>query len=93
MTKIIATTIVGLLITSLFLSCSGWAVSDPTSDTTTPIKHVVIVFQENISFDHYYGMYPNAPGFTAKSGTPIPDNYVLHPDLISHNPNLYPPSF
>ena len=28
--------------------------------TTTPIKHVVVIFQENISFDHYFGTYPNA---------------------------------
>ena len=26
----------------------------------TPIKHVVVIFQENVSFDHYFGTYPNA---------------------------------
>jgi phospholipase C len=26
--------------------------------TTTPIKHLVVIFQENISFDHYFGTYP-----------------------------------
>lgn len=31
-----------------------------TLKTTTPIKHVVIIFQENNSFDRYFGMYPNA---------------------------------
>ena len=34
-------------------------------DTTTPIKHLVIIFQENESFDHYFGSYPkakNSPG-------------------------------
>ncbi len=30
------------------------------SRTATPIKHVVIVFQENVSFDHYFGTYPHA---------------------------------
>ena len=29
-------------------------------NTATPIKHLVIIFQENISFDHYFGTYPNA---------------------------------
>ena len=29
-------------------------------DTTTPIKHVVVIFDENISFDHYFGTYPKA---------------------------------
>lgn len=28
--------------------------------TTTPIKHVVVIFQENVSFDHYFGTYPYA---------------------------------
>lgn len=28
--------------------------------TTTPIKHVVVIFQENVSFDHYFGTYPQA---------------------------------
>ena len=30
------------------------------SRTATPIKHVVVIFQENVSFDHYFGTYPNA---------------------------------
>jgi phospholipase C len=28
--------------------------------TKTPIKHLVVVFNENRSFDHYFGTYPNA---------------------------------
>ena len=28
--------------------------------THTPIKHLVIIFQENVSFDHYFGTYPFA---------------------------------
>ena len=30
------------------------------SSTKTPIKHVVVIFQENVSFDHYFGTYPHA---------------------------------
>ena len=26
----------------------------------TPIQHLVVIFQENVSFDHYFGTYPNA---------------------------------
>ena len=46
----------------------------PTS--STPIRHVVVIFQENVSFDHYFGTYPiaaNPPGqpqFNALPGTP-----------------------
>jgi len=41
----------------------------------TPIRHVVVIFGENVSFDHYFGTYPKAantdgPHFTAAPGTP-----------------------
>ena len=38
------------------------------STPTTPIKHVVVIFDENISFDHYFGTYPKA---TNTDGTPF----------------------
>ena len=28
--------------------------------TATPIKHLVVIFQENVSYDHYFGTYPQA---------------------------------
>jgi Phosphoesterase family len=31
-----------------------------TTTTATPIRHLVVIFNENISFDHYFGTYPNA---------------------------------
>ena len=93
MTKILTTTIIGLLMTSLFLSTSGWAIGpDPSTDTKTPIKHLVIIFQENISYDHYFGTYPNAvANFTAKPDTPQSNNFVSHPNLLTNNPNLAQP--
>src|SRR6201986_4592249 len=44
-------------------------------NTSTPIKHLVVLFDENESFDHYFGTYPYAANtdgttFTAKPGTP-----------------------
>ena len=60
----------------------------------TPIKHVVVIFQENISFDHYFGTYPNAtnppgePGFHARPGTPTVNG--LTNALLNNNPNLNP---
>jgi len=67
----------------------------PTPTTASAvIKHVVVIFGENISFDHYFGTYPNAlnnPGgtpFTAAAGTPIPNNYIKNPALLTANPNL-----
>ena len=53
-------------------SASSYRVVAPTS---SPIKHVVVLFDENESFDHYFGTYPYAANtdgttFTAKKGTP-----------------------
>jgi phospholipase C len=62
--------------------------------TTTPIKHVVVIYDENNSFDHYFGTYPNATNtdgtpFHAAKGTPKVNG--LTPALLHHNPNLYNP--
>src|SRR6516162_8099165 len=27
-----------------------------------PIRHLVVIFQENVSFDHYFATYPHATG-------------------------------
>jgi phospholipase C len=67
----------------------------PTPTTASAaIKHVVVIFQENISFDHYFGTYPNAANnggttFTAATGTPTNiNNYNSNPTLLTANPNL-----
>ena len=39
---------------------SASVVADDRIKTATPIKHLVVIFQENVSFDHYFGAYPNA---------------------------------
>jgi phospholipase C len=60
--------------------------------SATPIKHLVIVFQENVSFDHYFGTYPTAlnpagePPFHALPGTPAVNG--LSGGLLTNNPNL-----
>jgi phospholipase C len=64
------------------------------SHSKTKIKHVVVIFDENVSFDHYFGTYPNATNsdgtpFTAKPNTPAVDG--LTPALLNNNPNAFPP--
>jgi phospholipase C len=87
---------------ALAMSCLLFPASLPTSalaqdpwggvPTATPIKHLVVIFQENISFDHYFGTYPFAtnpagePPFHALPGTPTV-NGLTH-GLLTHNPNL-----
>jgi phospholipase C len=69
------------------------AVVTPTTPQAA-IKHIVVIYGENESFDHYFGTYPNAanpagqPQFTAASGTPQPNNYISNPSLLTQNPNL-----
>jgi phospholipase C len=78
------------------------APDDGQVETTTPIKHLVVVFQENASFDHYFGTYPVAanldgdPPFTALADTPAVNNLLPSPlngnrDLRTTNPNLAKP--
>ncbi len=64
--------------------------------TTTPIQHVVVIFQENVSFDHYFATYPNAannnpsePLFTAAPNTPTING--LSGPLLTNNPNSAQP--
>jgi phospholipase C len=65
--------------------------------TDTPIKHVVVIFQENVSFDHYFATYPNAlnttagePKFFAKPGTPSVNN-LESAGLLTANHNSKQP--
>ena len=80
---------------------SSWTI---TPGTATPIKHLVVLFDENQSFDHYFGTYPYAANtdgstFHAKPGTPtvnglyskITKNGPAGP-LLTANPNSYNPA-
>src|SRR5215471_13181580 len=71
--------------------------ADPNKlPTKYPIKHLVVIFGENISFDHYFGTYPNAlnppgqPKFHALPNTPTVNG--LTPTLLTNNPNLKNPA-
>ena len=45
--------------------------SSRDDDTTTPIKHVITIMQENHSFDNYFGTYPGADGIPEGTCMPI----------------------
>jgi phospholipase C len=67
--------------------------------TRTPIKHLVVIYQENNTFDHYFATYPNAaniPGETSWIGVPASEFHArpgtpavngLTPSLLTQNPN------
>ncbi len=73
---------------------SSPAYARSSGETATPIKHLVVIFQENVSFDHYFGTYPNAlnpngePQFFARPNTPTVNG--LSGALLNNNPNLNP---
>lgn len=80
---------------ALGLALGGCSRGEKPADaltTKTPIKHLVVIFQENVSFDHYFGTYPVAanpagePAFTAAPGTPAVNG--LSDSLLTRNPNF-----
>ena len=88
-------TLVVLLCSNLAFPFTARADKDdfPASgpNTATPIKHLVVIFDENNSFDHYFGTYPvaqNNPGETPFHAAPdTPAVNGLTPTLLSNNPN------
>ncbi len=69
------------------------ALTPELTPTRSPIKHVVVIYQENVSFDHYFATYPNAsnppgePKFTPRGNTPKVNNLVTA-NLLTNNPNF-----
>jgi len=87
----------GLTLAALVIAGLATSVADssPPGQPATPIKHLVVIFEENATFDHYFGTYPHAanppgePGFTPRPGTP-PVNGLTE-TLLTNNPNAADP--
>src|ERR1700691_4383951 len=64
----------------------------PTAGAASPIQHLVVIFQENVSFDHYFGTYPFAsnsegePAFYAYPNTPSVNGFS--PAILSGSATL-----
>lgn len=98
-----AATLVSVGAIAVTSTSTGSAASLPTSalaaqekhvGTATPIKHLVVIFDENISFDHYFGTYPkaaNTDGTTFKAAKNTPKVDGLTSQLLTNNPNLHNP--
>ncbi|MGQ4511479.1 alkaline phosphatase family protein [Streptomyces sp. DW26H14] len=72
------------------------AETGPGGRTATPVKHLVVLFDENISFDHYFATYPQAANtdgtpFTPAPGTPKGIDNLRTAGLLTGNPNQYQP--
>src|SRR5712692_2147087 len=60
-----------LFVTAMLAACG--TSSSPTSTTNqasgiNKIKHVIVIMQENRSFDSYFGTYPGADGIPMQNG-------------------------
>ncbi|MGA8170771.1 MAG: alkaline phosphatase family protein [Methylocystis sp.] len=70
---------------AMMTTSSASVVAEDRIKTATPIKHLVVIFQENVSFDHYFGAYPTALNdagetrFAVLETTPISVNNLLTP--------------
>jgi phospholipase C len=87
-----------LLLSTLYLWQTKIAIAEAVittttkTKTTTPIKHLIVIYQENVSFDHYFATYPNAsntsepgePQFHPKANTPSVNG--LSGSLLTDNP-------
>ena len=79
---------------TLFHATAGYAdpLTKKTVPTATPIEYLVVIFQENNAFDHYFGSYPYAtnpsgePAFVPAPGTPSVNG--LAGGLLTENPNF-----
>jgi len=84
-----------LLITPIVSVAAAATTTSTTISTATPIKHLVVIFQENVAFDHYFATYPNAanpPSEPAFSHSPYtPSINGLAAGLLTNNTNLANP--
>jgi phospholipase C len=81
-------TIVGLALAGLWGGAvAAHAGGHKTSDrsTSTPIKHLVVIYQENVSFDHYFGTYPHA---TNTSGQPFHGAHGVRVNGLYNTPGV-----
>ncbi len=96
MGAVAATLVLPTVLGGIIEAAVGSETHPVAASTATPIKHLVVIFQENVSFDHYFATYPVAanpegePGFHAVPGTPTVNG--LSDALITANPNLANPA-
>ncbi|MEV0276348.1 alkaline phosphatase family protein [Streptomyces sp. NPDC050610] len=72
------------------------AAHHPGRATATPVGHLVVIFDENISFDHYFATYPKAANtdgttFIPAARTPDDIDNLRTAGLLKKNPNQYLP--
>ncbi len=75
--------------TATGLGDPGGSLRQPAADPIHKIRHVVVIMQENRSFDEYFGTYPGANGIPMRDGVPtecVPDPAHGHCLPPQHDP-------
>ena len=49
------------------------------ADTATPVRHLIVVFQENVPFDHYFATYPGTAPFSGRRARTVPGEPAAAP--------------
>jgi phospholipase C len=81
------------LASGLLTTCSSGSSSGNSAAGIHKIKHVIVIMQENRSFDSYFGTYPGADGIPANTcvpigpGQPCERPYVDHADVNGGGPH------
>ena len=69
-----------LLFSPPLLALGIWTAAASAAEGIHKIRHIVIIMQENRSFDSYFGTYPGADGIPMRDGVPT----VCLPDPLRH---------
>jgi len=75
--------------TAVVSTAVGNATQVTPPPTRSKIKHIIIIMQENRSFDQYFGTYPGAEGIPMQNGAPtvcVPDPKINQCVKPYHNP-------
>ena len=67
-------------------------ISSSSNDDSNPIKHIVIIMQENHTFDNYFGTYPGANGIPKNVCMPLDLGHPSHDGCVKpfRSTNLSP---
>ena len=97
MKSLILFLLLSCIFSSLLFNTLPLSFSLSYSQTKTPVKHLVVIFQENVAFDHYFATYPHAMNLDGESlFSPSPNisssiNGLTTSGLLDNNTNLANP--
>jgi phospholipase C len=60
----------GITTSPAYSNSASLSTNATLNDARTKIRHIVMIMQENRSFDHYFGTYPGADGIPMQNGVP-----------------------